>query len=42
MVRKAEKSDLGILANLAALIWNRSNVDTLFHEFSEIITNKDV
>lgn len=38
MIRKAEKGDLGILANLAELIWSHSTIDTLLHEFSEMIT----
>ena len=42
MVRKAEKDDLDILANLAVLIWNNSTIDTLFHEFSEMITRENV
>lgn len=38
MIRKAEKSDLGTLANLAVLLWNHSTIDTLLHEFSEMMT----
>lgn len=36
MVRKAEKRDLIILTNLATLMWDCS-IDTLFHEFSEMM-----
>ena len=41
MVRKAEKSDLAILANLATLMWDCS-VDTLFYEFSEMMARGNV
>ena len=41
MVRKAEKRDLIILTNLATLMWDCS-VDTLFHEFSEMIVKENV
>ena len=42
MVRKAEKDDLDILANLAALMWNNSTIDTLLHELSEMIARENV
>lgn len=42
MIRKAEKSDLGTLANLAVLLWNHSTIDTLLHEFSEMMTKKNM
>ena len=35
MVRKAEKKDLEILANLAILMWNNHSVNELIAEFSE-------
>lgn len=42
MIRKAEKSDLGTLVNLAVLLWNHSTIDTLLHEFSEMMTKKNM
>ena len=39
MVRKAEKKDLEILANLAILMWNNHSVNELIAEFSETISN---
>ena len=39
MVRKAEKKDLEILANLALLMWNNHSVNELIAEFSETISN---
>ena len=42
MVRKADKSDLAILANLAALMWSHSTVNILFHEFSEMMTKGNI
>ncbi|MDE7317399.1 MAG: GNAT family N-acetyltransferase [Helicobacter sp.] len=42
MVRKAEKSDLTILANLAALMWSHSTVHILFHEFSEMTVKENI
>ena len=39
MVRKAEKQDLEILANLAVLMWDSHSVSELMAEFSEIISN---
>ncbi len=41
MVRKAGKSELEILANLAALMWSGHSVSELFHEFSEIIMKEN-
>ena len=41
MVRKAGKSELDILANLAALMWSGHSVSELFHEFSEIIMKEN-
>ena len=37
MVRKADKNDLAILANLVVLMWSHATVNTLFHEFSEMM-----
>ena len=42
MLRKADKNDLAILANLAVLIWNNSTIDTLLHELSEMIARENV
>ena len=42
MVRKADKSDLAILANLAALMWSHSTANTLLHEFSEMMTKGNI
>lgn len=42
MVRKTEKGDLEILANLAVLMWSHSTIDTLLHEFSEMITKENM
>lgn len=39
MIRKAGKTELEILANLAVLMWNSSSVDELITEFSETISN---
>lgn len=37
MVRKAEKQDLEILANLAVQMWDSHSVSELITEFSEIM-----
>lgn len=37
MVRKAEKQDLEILANLAVQMWDSHSVSELIAEFSEIM-----
>ncbi len=42
MVRKAEKGDTEILAELAALLWSGSSADELLAEFSEIISEDNV
>ena len=42
MIQKAEKNDVAILANLATLMWCHSAIDTLFHEFSEMMTKGNV
>ena len=42
MVQKADKNDLAMLANLAALMWSLSTIDTLFHEFSEMMLKENV
>lgn len=41
MVRKAEKRDAAILANLAVLLWNSHSVEALRDEFSEILSSGD-
>lgn len=38
MVRKAEKEDITVVANLAILLWNNSSVHELINEFSEMIS----
>ena len=39
MVRKAEKMDLEVLANLAVLMWDGNSVNELLDEFSKIMAN---
>lgn len=39
MVRKAEKMDLEVLANLAVLMWDSNSVNELLDEFSKIMAN---
>lgn len=39
MIKKAESSDLEILANLAVLMWRDQSVNGLMEDFSEIIRN---
>lgn len=41
MVRKADKTDLPAVANLAVLMWNDSSVDKLIAEFSDIISQSE-
>ena len=41
MIRKASKSDIKIIANLAVLMWNDNSVDELADEFSEILSKDD-
>lgn len=38
MVRKATKTDLKILADLAVQLWNNHSVDELMDEFSKIMS----
>ena len=35
MVKSAEVNDLGVLAGLAALLWQNHSAEDLFHEFSK-------
>lgn len=39
MIKKAESSDLEILANLAVLMWRDQSVNGLMEDFSEIMRN---
>ena len=39
MIKKAENSDLEILAKLAVLMWQNHSVSALIEEFSEIMMN---
>ena len=41
MVRKAEKTDLPAVANLAVLMWSDSSVDELITEFSDAISKSE-
>ena len=41
MIRKASKSDIKIIANLAVLMWDDNSVDELADEFSEILSKDD-
>lgn len=41
MIRKAEKTDLPAVANLAVLMWNDCSVDELITEFSDTISKSD-
>lgn len=38
MVKSAEVNDLGVLAGLAALLWQNHSAEDLFHEFSKIMS----
>lgn len=38
MVKSAEFSDLEVLSNLAALLWQNHSAEDLFHEFSKIMS----
>ena len=38
MVKSAEVNDLGVLAGLAALLWQNQSAEDLFHEFSKIMS----
>lgn len=38
MVKSAEVNDLGVLAGLAALLWQNHTAEDLFHEFSKIMS----
>ena len=38
MVNSAEVNDLGVLAGLAALLWQNHSAEDLFHEFSKIMS----
>lgn len=39
MVRSAEVNDLGVLAELAALLWQNHSAEDLFQKFSKIMSN---
>lgn len=39
MIKKAESSDLEVLANLAVLMWRDQSVNGLMEDFSEIMRN---
>ena len=41
MVRKAEKRDAAILADLAVLLWDSHSAEALRDEFSEILSSGD-
>lgn len=41
MVKKASKSDIKVIADLAVLMWNHNSVDDLVNEFSEILPKED-
>ncbi|MDE7218625.1 MAG: GNAT family N-acetyltransferase [Oscillospiraceae bacterium] len=41
MIRRASKKDVGLIADLAVLLWKNHSVDDLIHEFSEILSKKD-
>ncbi|MFQ9441349.1 MAG: aminoglycoside 6'-N-acetyltransferase [Acutalibacteraceae bacterium] len=38
MVKSAEVNELGVLAGLAALLWQNHSAEDLFHEFSKIMS----
>lgn len=39
MVRRAEKNDIPIIADLAVLLWNGNSADGLNNEFTEMLSN---
>lgn len=39
MVRRAEKNDVPIIADLAVLLWNGSSADGLSNEFTEMLSD---
>lgn len=39
MVRRAEKNDIPIIADLAVLLWNGSSADGLSNEFTEMLSD---
>ena len=41
MIQKATKNDIGIIANLAVLMWTEPSVDDLAAEFSELLSRED-
>ena len=41
MIQKATKNDIGIIANLANLMWTEPSVDDLAAEFSELLSKED-
>ncbi|MDE7415810.1 MAG: GNAT family N-acetyltransferase [Lachnospiraceae bacterium] len=41
MIQKATKNDIGVLANLAVLMWTEPSVDDLAAELSELLSRED-
>jgi len=39
MVRKAEKNDISVIADLAVLLWSDNSAEDLRNEFAEMLSN---